>query len=122
MYGVLRCAHISLFGSHNNPISRQGKDRSRITYVFTDEETEFRKVKLFSHVIWAVSPAQSFVVFLPYQTMSVSYVFKQITCLFILSRNLNQIPAIDCEGLSWAPYSNQAVQVTISFWRIKMHK
>lgn len=69
-----------------------------------------------------LSPAQSFVVSLLYQTMSVSYVFKQITCLFILSRNLNQIPAIDCEGLSWAPYSNQAVQVTISLWRIKMHK
>lgn len=69
-----------------------------------------------------LSPAQSFVVSLLYQTMSVSYVFKQITSLFILSRNLNQIPAIDCEGLSWAPYSNQAVQVTISLWRIKMHK
>lgn len=71
MYGVLRCAHISLLGSHNNPISKQGKDISRITHIFTDEETEFRKVKLFSHVIWAVSPAQPFVFFLLYQTMSV---------------------------------------------------
>ena len=48
---TLACAHISLFGSHNNPTSSQGKDRSRITYVSTGEEPEFRKVKLFSHVI-----------------------------------------------------------------------
>ena len=75
---TLACAHISLFGSHNNPISSQGKDRSRITYVSTGEEPEFRKVKLFSHVIHitgnrALSPAQSLVVFLMYQTMSVCF-------------------------------------------------
>lgn len=98
MYGVLRCAH-TLLGSHNNPISKQ-EDISRITHIFTDEETEFRKVKLFSHVIWPVS-SPAFCIF-PAVPDNVCLMFsnKSLVYLVILSRNLNQIPAIDCEGLS----------------------
>lgn len=99
------CAYISLFGSHNYPKSRQGKDGGRII-VLTDEETELREVKLLSQVMHVIgnrtrSPAWFFVAFLLHQPGSDDFVFKQIKIyLVILSRTLNQAPTTDCEGLS----------------------